>query len=690
MDIATLLSRASSMARRRALAARAALAAAVVFALSLAGASAAVAAEHAPRAVAAALQEQGKLTSEAGSTATAFGFTVAVSADGNTALVGTRRTHGGAGAVWVFVRTDGVWTQQGPALVGAEEAEEPEGSGCASPESEGPECSFGRSVALSADGETALIGGPNDDHGRGAAWVFARDGSTWSPQGELLGGEEPEHGHFGRSVALSSDGSTALIGGSVAPQAPGAAWVFTRSGSSWTQQGPPLAGGTGHFGRSVALSAGGNVALVGSPSDGEGQGALWFFDRNGTTWRQAGAPATAGEEDGGAGLGSSVALSADGKLALAGGSGDDDDLGAAWMFSWSPSGFVQEGPKLTGAGESAPALFGYSVALAADGAEALIGAPASEVHDGAAVSFAWTGSSWTETGPLVVPEELGKGSFGKSVALSSDGATAVVGGTSENALQGAAWTFFDPTIVPPTEEEVVKEEEETMKQEEEAIAEEEPPAGTGKTPVLPAETALVVSPFVATGELASTEIKLPPPQLGVLGNLDPVAGIVRVKLPGSKTFVDVTGLRQVPFGTIIDARDGKVVVTTVSADGQLQSMTFYQGEFRLTQNANGMVLATLVGGNFKGCPRVHARGHLAHASSAKRHVVRKLWASGHGSYTTKGNYASGAVLGTRWLTEDRCDGTLISVYTDEVAVTNLLTHKRRTVKAGHSELVKAP
>ena len=70
--------------------------------------------------------------------------------------------------------------------------------------------------------------------------------------------------------------------------------------------------------------------------------------------------------------------------------------------------------------------------------------------------------------------------------------------------------------------------------------------------------------------------------------------------------------------------------------------------------------------------------------------MRKLWAEGHGSYSTKGNYASGAVLGTRWLTEDLCDGTLIHVATDRVAVTNLVNHRHRTVTAGQSYLAKAP
>jgi hypothetical protein len=180
--------------------------------------------------------------------------------------------------------------------------------------------------------------------------------------------------------------------------------------------------------------------------------------------------------------------------------------------------------------------------------------------------------------------------------------------------------------------------------------------------------------------------------LGVSGNLTPVSGTVLVKLPGSPTFIALTAIRQVPFGTIIDARRGRVTLTTVGPHG-LQSMTFYEGEFKITQARSGLVLATLFGGNFSVCPTARERSHIAraHASRASRkHVVRKLWAEGHGSYSTKGNYAAGAVLGTRWLTADLCGGTLIRVTTDKVAVTNLVNHRHITVKAGRSYLAKAP
>ena len=150
---------------------------------------------------------------------------------------------------------------------------------------ESGEGEFGYSVALSGDGNTALIGGPGDNIATGAVWVFTRSGTTWTEQGvKLTGGEERGKGRFGRSVALSADGETALIGGTLDGDGRGSAWVFTRSGSTWTQQGPKLSGsgesGNGHFGFSVALSGDGNTALISAASDNKGAGAAWVFTRS--------------------------------------------------------------------------------------------------------------------------------------------------------------------------------------------------------------------------------------------------------------------------------------------------------------------------------------------------------------------------------------------------------------------------
>ena len=178
------------------------------------------------------IQQGAKLTGGGEAGSGEFGSSVALSADGNTALVGAPGDSGGAGAAWVFTRSGSTWTQQGEKLTGAGE------TGVAR---------FGGSVALSADGDTALIGGARDAEGVGAAWVFTRSASTWAQQGEkLTGAGESGPGAFGQSVALSSDGSTALIGAPrdnpIALAAVGAAWVFTHSGATWTQQGDKLTG----------------------------------------------------------------------------------------------------------------------------------------------------------------------------------------------------------------------------------------------------------------------------------------------------------------------------------------------------------------------------------------------------------------------------------------------------------------
>src|SRR5207245_7349504 len=95
---------------------------------------------------------------------------------------------------------------------------------------------FGHSVALSSDGSKALIGGPRDNNGLGAAWVFIRSGTTWTQQAKLTGAEAIGAGEFGSGVALPSNGHTALIGGPDDNNGLGAAWVFTRSGKRWSEQ----------------------------------------------------------------------------------------------------------------------------------------------------------------------------------------------------------------------------------------------------------------------------------------------------------------------------------------------------------------------------------------------------------------------------------------------------------------------
>ena len=223
--------------------------------------------------------------------------------------------------------------------------------------------------------------------------------------------------NFGSEVALSGDGNTALVdtpndGGNV-----GAAWAFVRSGSTWTEQGPKLTPtdrtGVSLFGWSMAVSADGNTALFGGPGDNGQAGAAWVFSRSGTTWTQQGSKLTAADENGAAYLGWRVALSGDGRTALAGGPSDNNDAGAAWVFSESGSNWTQQGPKLTVNNATGNAAFGVGLALSTDGNVALIGGGLDNNGAGAAWSFTRSGSTWTQGQKqprLVKPAPVGSAS----------------------------------------------------------------------------------------------------------------------------------------------------------------------------------------------------------------------------------------------------------------------------------------
>jgi hypothetical protein len=377
------------------------------------------------------IQQGSKLTAKEETENGRFGYSAVLSSDGKTALIGGYGDSGEVGAAWVFTRSGSAWTQQAK-LTGKEET----GNG-----------QFGFSVALSSDGNTALIGGPHDNSEHGAAWVFTRSGAVWSQQGSKLSAEESGifGAQFGDRVALSSEGNTALIGGGADGEQAGAAWVFTRAGSAWTQQAKltPKKGeesGEGHFGFSVALSSDGNTALIGGPGDNAGIGAAWVFTRSGGVWTQQGSKLTGSEEKGD--FGESVALSSDGSTALIGADLDNTFQGTAWVFTRSEGVWTQQA-KLAGNEETGNGQFGFSVALSGDGNTALIGGQ----HDNGNVGAAWVFTrsmvgAWTQLGPkLTGKEESGNSQFGFSVALSADGGTALIGGPEDAGKLGAAWAF---------------------------------------------------------------------------------------------------------------------------------------------------------------------------------------------------------------------------------------------------------
>ncbi len=177
-----------------------------------------------------------------------------------------------------------------------------------------------------------------DNTNMGAAWVFTRSGTTWTQQGsKLVGSGNMGSPNQGIAVAINADGNTALVGGYSDNSNLGAAWVFTRSGTTWTQQGSKLVGtgnvGASNQGNAIGLSADGNTALIGGSGDASFLGATWVFTRSGTTWTQQGSKLVGSGYSGSADQGASISVSGDGNTALIGAYRDATNIGAAWIFT---------------------------------------------------------------------------------------------------------------------------------------------------------------------------------------------------------------------------------------------------------------------------------------------------------------------------------------------------------------------
>ena len=365
------------------------------------------------------------------------GKSMALSADGNTAIVGGYLDNGFRGAAWIFTRSGNTWTQQGAKLIVNDAV------GAAY---------LGWSVSISADGNTAILGAPVDNGNTGAAWVFTRSGDTWAQQGsKLVGSGATGIAQQGTGVAISADGNTAIIGGNYDNGTIGAAWVFTRSGNAWAQQGSKLVGlgaiGTSQQGWNVSVSADGNTAMIGGFSDNGGVGAAWVYVRSGNTWTQQGDKLVGA---GGVGLsqqGWNVSLSADGNTAIFSGYEDNAGEGAAWIFTRSGNTWSQQGSKLVGTGAVGQARQGIDVSLSADGNTAIMSGHVDDNQIGALWAFTRNGNTWSQRGnKLVGTGAAGATWQGYEVSLSADGNTAMIGGLLDNGNTGATWVF---NYVPP-------------------------------------------------------------------------------------------------------------------------------------------------------------------------------------------------------------------------------------------------
>jgi hypothetical protein len=197
--------------------------------------------------------------------------------------------------------------------------------------------------------------------------------------------------------------------------------------------------------------------------------------------------------------------------------------------------------------------------------------------------------------------------------------------------------------------------------------------------------------------------ELPPPVRGVSANVKPVSGTVLVALPragsGARahtaqkglTFVPLTEARQIPIGSFLDTKRGRVRLTTATTGGGTQNGDFSRGLFQALQSrkkrAKGLTELRLKGSSFTRCT-VRSGGKRATASLSRR-TVRRLRGSAQGRFRTTGRNSSATVRGTVWTVTDRCDGTLTSVRRGRVVVRDFRRKKTIVVRAGKRYLARA-
>ena len=431
----------------------------------------------------------------------AFGYAVAVSADGLTLAVGASQESSGAvdsGAVYVFTWQDQTWTQE--AYLKASNA--------------GDSDSFGCSLDLSADGNLLVVGAQQeasaatgvdgdqlDDSapGAGAAYVFSRSASTWAQDAYVKASNTEQDDQFGVAVAIAADGQTFAVGAANESSSAqgvngdqslddaylaGAVYVFSRVGGTTVQQAYVKASNTtgeDRFGMHLDLSGDGNTLVVGAPYEnsfasgidgnqtdfGAGAaGAAYSFSRQGSAWAQDAYIKTVTSNDGSL-FGSSIALSGDGSTLAIGARGyvnesGQSGVGAAYVLvrtatSWMHEGFVRSS-------NTQPEGFGWSLGLSYDGDVLVVGAP----HDGspaagingdplAEPAKTWAGAAyrferadayWEQVAYIKPSNPYYLDQFGATVGLTDDGKTIVVGASGERSaatgVDGDAWNSAAP------------------------------------------------------------------------------------------------------------------------------------------------------------------------------------------------------------------------------------------------------
>lgn len=354
-----------------------------------------------------------------------FGWSVSLDDIGNRVIVSGRgiksKTRSNQGRAHIFVRDGDTWTEE--AILTA---------------SDDTNCPyFGEAVSMNGAGNTVIIGSPRVNSNQGRAYIFTRDGTTWVQEAILDASNDISKQMFGRSVCINNDGSRVIVGTWGANNLQGLAYIFIKEGSTWTQE-TILSASDGavfcQFGKSVSIDSVGNRVVVSANRANSQRGQAYIFIRDGSTWTEEAilsASDGADEDD----FGTSVSIDSTGTRVVVGAQYVNSKQGQAYIFVRDGDTWTEEAI-LRSSGGIDSQRFGESVFIGSTGDTVVIGSYG--VHK--PYIFTKDGTTWIEKTTLTLDDEL-TDSYGVSVSMSGDGNKIAVGTHNCSSYSGKALVF---------------------------------------------------------------------------------------------------------------------------------------------------------------------------------------------------------------------------------------------------------